>query len=389
MALKAITTVYSYRPPEIRRAIDKVVKSGFPHHVLMGGVLPPGALDNYGAQVAQRLIDFHRASVPALGEFANRYPTSGTEPGIQEVMSQIQAEAIQQRGAFLRKMAQTGQVDKAEAQGLLETVQKWDGTQPEAVGHIYMLKGEYEGYRDVAAQRCLATVEVEAETDFASLEPGYFFISNPSAREGKIIPNELIRNICDAGHKVFYDLAYLDSTRAHEFDVSHPNIFALVLSFSKPYGLFYDRIGFTFSRQPIDSLFGTKWFKNIFALMIANSVVTELKPGELYAKYRAIQESIIAEINEENGLNLKPSDAFLLAHITAEEAATLPEEQQATIARFKRGDLYRFCLTPYYMERDPERKQLVYEWRSHIAQEAGVLTGEQMRELIRLDEEVY
>jgi hypothetical protein len=157
----------------------------------------------------------------------------------------------------------------------------------------------------------------------------------------------VIEDICEAGHKVFYDLAYLGSTRQNLFDVSHPNIFAAVVSFSKPYGLFYDRIGFTFSREAVPALYGNKWFKSILGLMIADKIVKRLRPGELYDWYRPIQENIISGINYEHGLGMRPSDALLLGY--RKDDSGLDDGQKEMISKFRRGAGYRFCLTPYYV----------------------------------------
>lgn len=315
MGLRAITTVYSYRHPETRRAIDKVVARGFPHQPFMRSVTPPGALDAFHEPIIDKILGFNQRSVPHLRDFDYRYPTSGSEEGIREVMTDLQAKGIKR---------------------------------------IYVFQGEYEGYKAVAEQRCMETVEVDLETNPQSLEAGYWFISNPSAIDGNIIPDEVIARICEAGHQLFYDLAYLGATRPHSYDLSHPNIFAAVISFSKTYGLFYDRIGFAFSRQPVNSLYGNKWFKSIFALMIAEAIVTDLEPDQLAATYKAVQAAIVEEINAELSLGMKPSDAFLLAHITPEDAVRLGPKQLSMIETFKRGTTYRFCLTPYFVERDPE-----------------------------------
>jgi len=338
MGLRAITTVYSYRFPEVRRAVDTVVKRGFPHGVVMGGTNPGGALDNFHRPIVDQVLDFYQGTAPALKGFEHCYPTPASAEGIREVMTILQGRGVEK---------------------------------------IYVLDGEYEGYHFVGETRQIESVAVDMRTDFARLEPGYFFISNPFAGNGNILPNELINGICDAGHQVFYDLAYAGATRPHVFDLSHPNIFAAVLSFSKPYGLFYDRVGFTFSREPIPALIGNKWFKSIFALMIAKAVVTELKPQQLYKTYRAIQESIIADINAECGLNMRPSDALLLGRITARDASRLDASQREMIAPFKREGEYRFCLTPYYFERDPERDQLFAEWYAYVLEEPGSVTPEQ------------
>jgi histidinol-phosphate/aromatic aminotransferase/cobyric acid decarboxylase-like protein len=315
MTLSAISTVYSYRHPEIRRVIDDLLRSGFPHDVFLGATQPPGALDAFHEPIVERVLEFYRADVTALADFPHRYPTSGSEEGIREVMSALREQGVRS---------------------------------------IYVLRGDYEGYRAVAEQRGIQTVEVGRSTDPHELAPGIFFLSNPSAIDGNIVPNDRIVALAEAGHRIFYDLAYLGSTRPHTFDLGHPAIFAAVISFSKSYGLFYDRIGFTLARRPVPSLVGNKWFKSIFGLMIADAVVRTLTPGQLFAAYRPVQASILEEVRQATGLGLRPSDAFLLAHLPAAGAVALDATERELIARFRRGDDYRFCLTPYFVARDPE-----------------------------------
>lgn len=351
MPLRAITTVYSYRFPETRRAINTVFKPGFPHHVFTGSACPAGALDRFHEPVIQKVIEYHKEAVPALGNFNFRYPTSGSEEGIREILTVLQGKGVKK---------------------------------------IYVLEGEYEGYREVGKTRRIEAAEVKPDQDPADLEPGFWFISNPSARDGNFICYDFIRAICDAGHQVFYDLAYLGSTNFHVFDLSHPNIFAAVVSFSKPFGLFYDRIGFTFSREPIDALYGNKWFKSAIALMIARAIMENIPPGQLVKRYQPVQREIIAGINQELGLGMRPSAALLLGHLTAQDAEKLSSDQKQMITPFKRGPGYRFCLTPYFFEHDPERNELFRRWYQEFLtamQAANLLTADQLAEIKRCSTE--
>ncbi len=313
MPLAALPTVYSYRHPETRRIIDRLLDGGFPHDVFLRATEPPGALDAFHEPIIERVLAFYRPAVPALASFPHRYPTSGSEEGIREVMSLLREEGV---------------------------------------GFIYVFRGDYEGYRVVAAQRGILTVEVERGTDPRSLAPGVWFLSNPSAIDGNLLPEEEVLAIAEAGHRLFYDLAYLGSTAPHRYDLSHPSVFAVALSFSKTYGLFYDRVGFTLARQEIPALVANKWFKSIFALLIADAIVRGLGPEELYRKYHPIQEAIVAQIRQDTGLPLRASDAFLLAHVPAGAVAELAAPQRELIARFRRADGYRFCLTPYFVARE-------------------------------------
>lgn len=304
--LRAITTVYSYYLPEIRQLITELTRE-YPHDVFLRSIAP--GLDDFHHPVIEKLLAAHRQDVPDLGQFAFRYPTAGAEEGIREYLTLLQSSNVRQ---------------------------------------IYTWRGDYEGYREVARTRNIATVEVDFAADPASLEPGHWFLSNPSARNGMIVPGDRITAIAEAGHKVFYDLSYLGATSPHLFDLSHPNVVAAAISFSKPFGLFYYRVGFTFCRQAIPALYANKWFKNIYGLLIADRILDGIDQAELTRKYKRVQAAIVQEINDELGLGVSASDVFLLARLPVTAGAGLSLDRQEWIAPFARDDSYRFCLTPYF-----------------------------------------
>jgi histidinol-phosphate/aromatic aminotransferase/cobyric acid decarboxylase-like protein len=308
--LRTITTVYSYYLPEVRALVSRLAAS-YPHDILLQSVSP--GLDDFHEPIIDRLIASHAHDVPGLSAFPNRYPTSGSEEGIREYMTELARKGVRE---------------------------------------ITMLRGDYEGYREVARSRGIEVNEVDADSAPDRLAPGHWFLSNPSARDGNLLSPDLIRAICDAGHQVFYDLSYLGSTGPASFVVDHPNVAAVALSFSKTYGLFYSRIGFLLTRDPVAALYGNRWFKNIFSLVVADAVVTELDTPALARKYKALQAEIVAEINRDLGLGIHASDAFLLAHLSDDEASGLSLEQQTSIARHRRASGFRFCLTPYFLDHE-------------------------------------
>ncbi|MEK7376780.1 MAG: hypothetical protein AABZ57_06435 [Candidatus Margulisiibacteriota bacterium] len=325
-------TVYSYTFSEIREVRSRIYGSRAVDLGLMRAIYPEGGLDRFHEPIIDQLIEYNRSSLPALSGFTYRYPTAGSEEGIREVMTRLSTEGV---------------------------------------GQIHVLQGEYEGYKAVAETRGIKTTELPQDFDPKDIASGsYWFISNPSARDGRIIPDEYINAICEAGHYIFYDLAYLNSTAPHTYDLSHPNIIASVISFSKPYGLFYDRIGFAFSRTPAPALYGNKWFKNIPSLLLAQELMKTIEPGFLYKKYRPVQEQIVGEINMLYDLGMQVSDPLLLAFI--KNAQSLNGKQKNMIAPFKRGDGYRFCLTPYYFERDPQYEEI----KTALAAIAGYVRSE-------------
>lgn len=305
MTLTATRAVYCYYFPEIRRIIDEVVKD-YPHDVFLKSITP--GLDDFHFPIIEKYIKYYEKWVPALKEFGNRYFTSGASEGIFHVLVRLRTE------------------------------------NPKTI--IYVLKGEYEGYKEYASLIGLDVREVGESENFAELTPGVWFLSNPSARNGMIIGNEFVNGLCKR-HRVVFDMTYVGLTRNYQFDLSNKSIIAVISSMSKPFGLYYYRIGFTFSREPIKSLEANIWFKNIFSLIIADRILEKIRPGELYAKYRVVQERITERLNKEEDMSLKTCDVLLLAW-------TLDGNEK--IERYKRDRFYRICLTPYFLEAEYGRK---------------------------------
>src|SRR3989338_5221286 len=330
--IPVMKTVYSYLFPEVRPLVG--IGSNLPYELFLTSTsaedaerllaylyrtplkvpaTPSGRvdLDSLHVPVIERVVKAYEELVPALGRFSNRYPTAGSSEGIFHLLSDLKTKGEKR---------------------------------------IYTLRGEYEGYKEYGKAMGLETREVDPKReDLSNLEQGVWFFSNPSARDGNIIPNDFVNRLCDSGHIVIVDLAYVGSTRPFEFDVGNKNIPAVLMSFSKPYGLFRFRVGgFTFSREPVDSLFGNKWFKDIGSLLTALKVVEEVPLGSLHAKYKSAQREIIDELNRDFSLGIHASDALLLGYLTEEDSARLTQEQTELVKEFQRGGFHRFCLTPIY-----------------------------------------
>lgn len=357
--LEALKEVYSYMFPEVKTAIFhtvlpslleqiaadpngtrlisqlktdadllNLIEDYFREGFLSQFLKTPAEMDAMHIPIIQKYIDFHSSVIDGLDDFHYQYPTAGSEEGIREVLTHLLTKGVEE---------------------------------------IYVLRGEYEGYNFVGQTRGykkgtedvrIKTIEIDPEaTKFTDLKPGWFFISNPSARDGNVIPNELINEIRKAGHNIFYDLAYADSTNSNDkFDLKHESDRFAVVSFSKPYGLFYFRAGFTFGKEEISSLYGNKWFKVAPSLVFADKVMDEIKPWQLFEKYRQMQEEIVGQINKEFDLGMRVSDALLLGHLRREDVSRLNPVQLELIANFRRGDGYRFCLKPYYEKMESQRR---------------------------------
>lgn len=332
---KALKAVYSYMFPEVKKIIYETFlpKYGvdpyksFNDNFISKITAIPEEMDTMHIPIINKWVNQHAGTLAGIHNFSYKYPTAGSEEGIREFMTYLLSIGVEK---------------------------------------FYVLKGEYEGYKEVGKTReysleyskgfmtqnkinkHIECIEVD-ENMIDSLEHGWFFISNPSARDGNVISNELIEKICNR-HNVFLDLAYIDSidNTYRSFNLNHPNIKAVVFSFSKPYGLFYFRFGGLLSKIEIPGLYGNKWFKVVPTLLIADNIMNTIDPDNLNIKYKYIQMAIIQELRKEYDIPFRASDVVILSYITADDAKNLTLDQLNIISQFKRADGYRFCLKPYF-----------------------------------------
>lgn len=304
--IKAIKSVYSYYFPEVRKVVDDISKK-YPHSLLLKSVFP--GLDDFHQPLIQKYIQKSQKYQKGLGSFSYSYFSNGSSEAIFHLL----VDAL-----FIEKIP------------------------------VYMLKGDYEGYREYTKNLGGNIIEVEDDPIIIKKLPlGRWFISNPSSRDGNLIDNSKIKYICDLGHQVILDLAYLGLTKEYQIDLTHPGIIAVVASLSKPYGLFYSRIGFTFSRKPLPTLYPNKWFKNILSICIGEKILDSFDFGYFYKKYKSWQETAIKQMSRENGVRALPSDVLLLSFLPKEKVS---KNYQEKFQDFLRGDNYRFCLTPYFLD---------------------------------------
>src|SRR6185436_11758135 len=235
--LKAFTAVYSYTTPEVHAIIGELTKS-YPRELIDEGWVRSD-LTKFQDEAFAALISLRGDEVPGLSDFEFRYPTYGSDHAICEYMTHLKVD--------------------------------------EGLNSIYILENDYEGYVERAKSRGLEPIIIKPTALPKELTTGVWFISNPSARDGNVLPDRLIADLLDAGHRVVYDLAYLGTTDRCEFDLRHEGIDAALVSLSKPYGLFSHRIGLSLFRRPVPSLIANElWFKNIFGLKLATEVLTRI-----------------------------------------------------------------------------------------------------------------
>lgn len=303
--IQPLKSVYAYYFPEVRKIITDI-SANYPHETFLKSIDP--GLDSFHEPVIEAYINNFNDQMPLLESFPYRYTSSGASESIFHVLSHI---ACFRRGIPL-----------------------------------YVLEGEYEGYAGYGQNLGLDFRIVSLETDFEKLPPGIFFISNPSAKDGNILPNSLISKIGESGHEIVLDATYVGLTRPHKFLVNHPAISSVIVSLSKPYGLYYYRIGFIFTRGEIKTLAVNKWFKNILSLIIAKKVLTTFRSGELVAKYERYQTLALNQMTNDYKFKPQKSDVILLGYTPKNN---VPPNNQLSLKLYDRGPNLRFCLTPYFL----------------------------------------
>lgn len=299
-------TVYSYLTPEVQDVVRDVL------HYDAGSIVntltqnyDPG-LDDFHEPVIEAFEDhLEMQGVDGLTNFPNCYVTNGSSEGLFHLLSQYINQYREQH----------------------------DADPP-----IYVLEGEYQGFEAYANSLvCGVTALSEDEVWRRDRPHGLFLVSNPSSRDGNWIAGQ-IWNAILAQHDVIADLAYVGMTLPRYINLDHPSIIAVVASMSKPFGLYYFRTGFAWTRRPVDSLYGNKWFKNVPSLHVAKAVLDHVPAQDLVRKYRERQGGILDRYPQPYRL-VVPSDVWLLAY-----------EDDGPDAYIRANKRARYCLTPQFME---------------------------------------
>lgn len=317
--LKCKKAVYSYYFPETRQIVEKLTHP-YPHELFINTYDEPGP-DAYHLPLIKKFVEYNKQRIIGLEKFPYQYFTAGASEGLFHILANI--------AAF------------------------------EAQTPCYVFRGEYEGYAGYGRNLNLQFTVLEMEeNEIKKVPQGIFFISNPSSSNGNILPEEIIETVNNSGHEIVLDFTYVGLTKAHVFNAKHPYIRALVFSMSKPYGVYYHRIGFAFTKKEMLTLEPNKWFKNLFSIELGKKILETLSPEQIYSTYQSLQEKVINYLNKKYNIKMIPGDVVLLSYIKVDGAEkSLSQEQLDLIKLYKRKHFYRFCLSPYFLEHERNPKQ--------------------------------
>ena len=226
---------------------------------------------------------------------------------------------------------------------------------------VHIFAGEYEGYKAYAEACGIAVVEhprADWEAVGRSLpDTALFCLSQPSAIDGNVWPeaNAFSRLLAASNGRprLLLDVTYVGAIAeppAARIAGDSPAVLAIVFSLSKPFGVYYDRIGGVLCRDSMPSLFGNQWFKNLASLQLGTALLERHDVFDLPRRYRTVQREAAVQIGDRLGLTLSPSDVCVLAQ--ADPKATRDLELAAFLRR-PAGDptaSLRLCLTPAMAE---------------------------------------
>lgn len=221
---------------------------------------------------------------------------------------------------------------------------------------IHVFEGEYEGYRAMAEAAGLKFKEHPRDDWKESFGPGriddLFMISQPSAIDGNVWAdfNDFVHHMSFGGRlsgNVIADITYVgaipEGALTARFDLNAPSIKAVVFSLSKPFGVYYDRIGGVFCREQNLAMFGNKWFKNLTSLKFGTALLKAYDVFDIPRFYAGAQERAVQKAREAFSYHFHASDVVMLAIGTP-----IPNDPLSDY--LKRGDNLRICLTPSMAE---------------------------------------
>jgi hypothetical protein len=226
---------------------------------------------------------------------------------------------------------------------------------------VHIFAGEYEGYRAYAEACGIAVVE-HARADWEAVgrsmpATALFCLSQPSAIDGNVWPdaNAFLALLAAGADKprALLDITYVGAIAeapAARIASDSPAVQALVFSLSKPFGVYYDRIGGIICRDSMPSLFGNQWFKNLTSLQLGMALLERHDVFDLPRRYRSVQREAALQIGRRLGLVLSPSDVGVLALANQQ---TTGDSELAAFLRRPAGDptaTLRLCLTPTMAE---------------------------------------
>ncbi len=239
------------------------------------------------------------------------------------------------------------------AEAIKDTLSVLHGNNPQA--RLHMFDGDYEGvvaYASAMNFQVIKHARTEAGIrDIAKqIKPGdVWYISEPSALDGNIWSgyDSFMKTTQDLDLKVLVDTAYVGTiARDYKIRVDYPHIAGVFFSLSKPFGVYYQRIGGVFVKSPNKLLQGNVWTKNLIGLRVGEALMKAHDVFDIARTYRWAQTAAIQEFNKLTGIGILPSDVITVGYLPQEKVKEVPKEFQNLFRGHCTHGFFRPCFVP-------------------------------------------
>jgi hypothetical protein len=216
---------------------------------------------------------------------------------------------------------------------------------------IHVFAGDYEGYSFLGQALGLEVFVHSRDPEryrgsiAGAARPGdVFWLSQPSSIDGNLwagfAPFREWLATGTSGVTLVVDVTYVGAVAIEpRIDLDHDVVQAVVFSLSKPFGVYYHRIGGVVSRVEVPTLRGHLWFKNLFSVHLGERLMAAHGARDLPMRYLPLQRETLDRCIADGEVppTARPSDVVMLAHAPAGGEG---------FAEYARGEGLRFCLSP-------------------------------------------
>ena len=149
----------------------------------------------------------------------------------------------------------------------------------------------------------------------------------------------------EIGLSVYIDVAYLGLAMQKEIiDISkYDCVQGIIWSLSKPFGVYYHRIGGILTKNNNPLLYGNMWFKNIYSMNFGIQLMKSIPIEKNWKLFKSKQEEVCGILSHAMDINVIPSDVFLLS-LVVKNTNVYP--CQKDFIRNERSSLIRICISP-------------------------------------------
>lgn len=207
---------------------------------------------------------------------------------------------------------------------------------------VCVLEGDYEGYAAQAGHHGV-NIRVVAVDDAFDSDGNTWFVSTPSGINGAPVDETFLERLCNR-NRVVVDVAYHGLAGPGPTRIP-ATAWAVLWSLSKPYGLFWRRVGLLVCAGEIDGAYGTRWFKDPERLWQAAHTVREHAAHSMAAKYRWLQLAAVDELRS-RGLPITPAPVVLLGTVNESDCSRALWTLLAPYVRVPASGVARVTLTP-------------------------------------------